>query len=295
MKNQEIGFIGQGWIGKNYANDFEQRGLNVVRYGLESEYIGNKDKIKDCDIVFIAVPTPTTPKGFSYDIVEESLKLIGSGKIAVIKSTVLPGTTNFLQDKFPDIFLIHSPEFLLEIHAAYNAAHPDRNILGLPIENDIYVDKANLVMSVLPEAKYKKIMMARESELVKYIGNCFLYEKVVFFNQMFDLADSLGLNYKNIREGVINDPRIGESHTSIAHASGHNKNVLGRGAGGHCFIKDFEALIEIYKKQIPEDIIGLKTFQSIRDRNYKYLIDTKKDLDLLTGVIGPNRIDLLHN
>ena len=58
-----IGFIGQGWIGKNYANDFEARGYATVRYALEEPYKANEDKIKDCDIVFIAVPTPSTPTG----------------------------------------------------------------------------------------------------------------------------------------------------------------------------------------------------------------------------------------
>ena len=105
MQKQKIGFIGQGWIGKNYANDFEQRGLNVVRYALEEEYKGNIEKIKECDIVFIAVPTPTTQKGFDYSIVEKSLELVGEGKTAIIKSTILPGTTDTLQKKFPKIFV----------------------------------------------------------------------------------------------------------------------------------------------------------------------------------------------
>ena len=64
-----IGFIGQGFIGKNYADDFEQRNYKVVRYALEGTYAGNKDRIKECDIVFIAVPTPTTPEGFDLSIV----------------------------------------------------------------------------------------------------------------------------------------------------------------------------------------------------------------------------------
>jgi nucleotide sugar dehydrogenase len=286
MINQKIGFIGQGWIGKNYANDFEQRGLSVVRYGLEPEYIGNKEKIKDCDIVFVAVPTPTTPKGFDYSIVEKSLELVGQGKIAVIKSTILPGTTETLQQKYPKIFVMHSPEFLREIHAAYDAANPTRNIVGIPNMSDEFQEKAKQVLNVLPKAKYEKIMRSCEAELVKYIGNCFLYEKVVFFNQMYDLAISLGLDYQNIRDAVVKDERIGDSHTAVAHASGHNQQILGRGAGGHCFIKDFEALIEMFKKQLPDDKLGLDALEAIKKRNYKYLVDTQKDLDLLKGVVG---------
>jgi len=64
-----IGFIGQGYIGKNYADDFERRGFRVVRYALENGYEKNRELIKRCDIVFVAVPTPTTPKGFSAKII----------------------------------------------------------------------------------------------------------------------------------------------------------------------------------------------------------------------------------
>ena len=79
MDKPRIGFIGQGWIGKNYADDFERRGYHTVRYALEPQYVGNKEKIKDCDIVFIAVPTPTTPAGFDSSIVEGALSLVGAG------------------------------------------------------------------------------------------------------------------------------------------------------------------------------------------------------------------------
>ena len=55
MKKPNIGFIGQGWIGKHYADDFEKRGYKTVRYSLEEPYINNREKVKTCDIVFIAV------------------------------------------------------------------------------------------------------------------------------------------------------------------------------------------------------------------------------------------------
>ena len=130
-----IGFIGQGWIGKHYADDFENRGYQTIRYSLESEYVGNKTKIGNCDITFIAVPTPTTPQGFDDSILVDALTNIGAGKIAVIKSTTLPGTILKLQKQFPDLVLLHSPEFLVEKTAAYDAANPQRNIIGVPIHS----------------------------------------------------------------------------------------------------------------------------------------------------------------
>src|SRR5688572_7659927 len=102
-----IGFIGQGWVGRHYADDFENRVYDVVRYGLEKQYASNKDTIKTCEIVFVAVPTPTTPKGFDYSAVRSVLPLVSRGKIAVIKSTLLPGTTEKLQKLFPEILVLH--------------------------------------------------------------------------------------------------------------------------------------------------------------------------------------------
>ena len=55
MKKEKIGFIGQGYIGKNYADDFENRGFNVIRYALEEPHYKNDEHIEDCGIVFIAV------------------------------------------------------------------------------------------------------------------------------------------------------------------------------------------------------------------------------------------------
>src|SRR3989338_1490205 len=107
-----IGFVGQGYVCKNYADDFENRGYSVVRYSLEEPYRGNKDLIKDCDVVFVAVPTPSTPKGFDASIVDGALKLIGKGKIAIIKSTVVPGTTRKLQARHSGITVLFCPEFL---------------------------------------------------------------------------------------------------------------------------------------------------------------------------------------
>ncbi len=279
----KIGFIGQGFIGKNYADDFEERGYKVVRYARDEKYEGNKEKIKECDIVFIAVPTPTTPKGFDYSIVEGVMSLIGKGNIAVIKSTMQPGSTEKIAEKYPDIFIMHSPEFLKEKTAAFDAANPDRNIIGITKDTEEYKAKAKMVMEVLAKAPYNKIMDVRSAELVKYIGNCFLTTKVVFFNVMYDIAKKLDLNWEDIRDSVANDPRIGGSHTKVKHQSGHGGPVA-RGAGGHCFIKDFAAIRELHEKILGEDKTGLEVLKSIENKNIDLLKSSGKDLDLLCDI-----------
>ena len=287
IEGEKIGFIGQGWIGKNYADDFEERGYRVVRYDVE-KFANNKDLIADCSIVFIAVPTPTTKKGFDYSIVESVLPLIGKGKTTVIKSTVLPGTTEKLQKKFPKIHIFHSPEFLMEATAAHNARHPDRNIIGIPTLNAKNKKLAEEVLKVLPKSDYNKVMHVREAEMVKYIGNGFLYTKVVFFNIMFDMLKAQKLDYENVREAVAMDPRITGAHTKILHNSGHTRHI-GRGAGGHCFIKDFEAMLGMHKQFLGEDL-GLKALKGYREKNNSLLVNSKKDLELLSGVIGKSNI-----
>lgn len=284
-KRPLIGFIGQGFIGKNYADDFENRRYTVVRYARSPKFAENRDKIQQCDIVFIAVPTPSTPKGFDYSIVESVLPLVGKGKTAVIKSTVLPGTTEKLQKKFPRIVVFHSPEFLAEATAAYDAAHPNRNIVGIPTTMALYRRKAEEVLSVLPRAPFERIMSVRNAELVKYGGNCFLYFKVIFANLLYDVATKCGLDWNTVKEAVAADPRIGASHMEPIHASGHTAGKRGRGAGGHCFIKDFAAFSRLYEEML-RDPLGRRVLEAVRDKNIALLRESGKDLDLLEGVYG---------
>lgn len=279
MNKIKIGFIGQGWIGKNYADDFEKRGLDVIRYSQEDPYIKNESKIKDCDIVFIAVPTPTTPKGFDLSIVKKVIRLVGKGRVAVLKSTILPGSTEMIQKENPGILVMHSPEFLTEATAAFDAGHPDRNIIGIPKNNKNFIEKAKLVLSVLPKSSYNKICSAKEAELVKYGGNCFFYTKVIFMNLLYDLTKKMDCSWDVLGEMLSADPRIGKIHMNPVHKGG-------RGGGGHCFIKDFAAFIEMYKKMMPKDKKGMNVLFANEVKNIELLASTKKDLDLLIGVYG---------
>ncbi len=282
-----VGFIGQGWIGKHYADDFENRGYETVRYALEEPYCQNQSRIKDCRITLIAVPTPTTPQGFDDSILRSALKNIGESNIAVIKSTTTPGLVEALQQDFPLIYILHSPEFLVEKTAAYDAAHPNRNIIGIPVESELYRTLAAEVLAILSPAPYQAVMTSRESELLKYAGNCFLYSKVLFMNILYDTVTKSGCDYERVREALINDPRIGESHTQPIHNSGHLSEtaVPKRGAGGHCFIKDFEAFRRYYE-HVSGDDKAFELLSKMVEYNNSLLRSTKKDLDLLDAVYG---------
>lgn len=285
MDKPKIGFIGQGFVGKNMANDFEERGFETIRYSLEPEYVGNKERVKEADIVFIAVPTPTRPEGFDDSILRNEIKLVGKGNIAVIKSTIIPGTTESLQKQSPEIFILHSPEFLVAATAKEDAKKPERNLIGIPTDNAIYRTKAEAVLSVLPKAPYTQILLSKETELIKYIGNNFLYTKVIFMNLMYDIAEKIGADWGKVSEAVSMDKRIGKSHMQPVHTS---ERSSGRGAGGHCFPKDFEALLQFYKDQI-NDETGLKVLEAVRNKNVELLRTSGKDADILAGIYNSQK------
>lgn len=282
----QIGFIGQGFIGKNYADDFERRGLPVVRYALEEPYVHNKEKIKECEIVFIAVPTPTTPEGYDDSIVRAAVAVTAPGTTVVIKSTIIPGTTESIQKEYPDRIIMHSPEFLRVTTAAHDAAHPDKNIVG--IVSPDHRAQAEKVLSVLASATYSSICTAREAEYVKYANNLFLYMKVMFANIFYDLVKADGCDYDEIKKALAADPRIGPSHLSVVHESGHQGSKPGRGAGGLCFIKDIAALRQTYEKTLPHDKNGAAVLRALECKNIGLLLESDKDLDLLRGVYGEN-------
>lgn len=271
-KDLLIGFIGQGFIGKNYADDFEERGYKIVRYD-NKDYKHNKELIKKCDIVLIAVPTPSVKEKFQDGIIKEVLKLVGDNKIAVIKSTIQIGTTDKMQALYPKKYIIHSPEFLTEKTAAHDARHPNRNIIG-------YTNKskrvAKDVLATMAKAPVNIIIPCKEAELIKYANNILLYIKVITANTIADLCLSNGINYNLVKEALKGDPRIGVTHLDVLHDSG-------RGAGGHCFIKDFSSYKEMHKKsKTGKELLDL--LGAIEKYNQKLLIKSKKDLNILAEV-----------
>jgi UDPglucose 6-dehydrogenase len=237
-------------------------------------------------MVFIAVPTPTTPTGFDDSVLRAVLPHVGKGKTAIVKSTILPGTTKALQEDFPEIYILNSPEFLTEKTAAYDAAHPNRNIIGIPKRDAEYEKRAEEVISVLPKAPYELIADSSETELIKYAGNIFLYFKLMYANVFYEMAALVGANYDVIRDAVAADPRIGPSHLNVVHQSGHPGAIPGRGAGGHCFIKDFAALRKFYEKYPGADPETVALMLALEIKNKELLTKSNKDLDLLQEVYG---------
>jgi len=234
LKDLKIGIVGVGMVGGALKKYFEKKNRKLFLYD-KYKNIGSFDEVNQADVVFICVPTPfDKEKGFDLSYVEEACDSIKGEKIVVIKSTVVPGTTEKLQKKYPQHRFLFNPEFLTELTAEQDMNYPDRQIIG-------YTQKsygiAGDILQILPLAPYQKIMPATEAELVKYFGNTWFSIKVVFANQMYDLCQKLGVDYDRVKEAAAADKRIGSSHLEVLH-KGY------RGYGGKCLPKDIRALIQ---------------------------------------------------
>jgi len=234
----KIGIIGIGYVGGALRNWFEKEKYPLFLYD-KYKKIGSIEKINKADMVFICVPTPFYEKGgYNDSSVLESLKNLSGKKTVIIKSTILPGSTEKFQKKFPQHKILFNPEFLRAKTAKNDFLNPKRQIIGVTKESKSMAQK---ILDVLPKAAYEKIILAKEAEMVKYFSNAFLASKVVFANQIYDLCQALGINYNTVKEVAGRDPRISHSHLDVFF-DGY------RGYGGGCFPKDVNSILQLAKK-----------------------------------------------
>lgn len=297
QEKTKVGFIGQGFIGKSYADDFEARGYEVIRYSLDPEYVGNIEKIKDCGIVFVAVNAGTKPTeekrndGHTRTYFDDSnikgvIPLTSPGTTVVIKSTMQPGLTRELQDMYPDRFIMHSPEFLTEMTARDDAKKPMRNIVGIPLDTEEFRTRAETVLNMFPPSSYQKIMTSNAAELIKYGANAFLFTKILFSNLFYELVEEKGEDWDLIREAIGVDPRISPFHMDLHLKEDPEGAYNRRGAGRSCFIKDMAALSEIYSDLFGEDATSTKILRQMEYKNAELLRKFNRYIDLLEGVYG---------
>ncbi|GAI10197.1 unnamed protein product [marine sediment metagenome] len=120
LKNLRIGVCGVGMVGGALKNYFEKKGIKPLLYD-KGKNLGSIKEVNQADIIFICVPTPfDKEKGFDLSFIEAACQNISGGKIVVIKSTVLPGTTEKLQKKYPQHKFLFNPEFLSEATADFD-------------------------------------------------------------------------------------------------------------------------------------------------------------------------------
>ena len=244
----KIGIVGQGYVGTAVKEVFSKH-YDVETYDLDKvkcsvDYL--EDLVELTNIIFVCVPTPMKKDGScDTSIVEGVIKEINDNveldvvdgeKVVVIKSTIPPGTTERLNEKYKNIQIIFNPEFLTEANFIEDFRNQDRIIIGGP-------RKANTKVRQMYSLAFPTTHIIKTSstmaELVKYVTNSFLATKVSFANEMYQISEKLGIDYDKVVEYATYDERLGKSHWAVPGPDGKF------GFGGSCFPKDINALIKV--------------------------------------------------
>jgi UDPglucose 6-dehydrogenase len=232
---QGVGIVGCGFVGGSLLKLFSR----CVVYD-PAKKLGTQESINQCEHVFVSVPTPTAPGGAcDVSIVEEVVGWIESDLI-VIRSTVTPGTTDRLR-RMTGKRIIFQPEYIGETVAHPLLDHQAQgfSILGGPIEDTSAV--ADLYKRHFHACHRFYLTTALTAELAKYMENAFYATKVTFCNEFFDIAHAFGVDYNELREAWLADPRISRDHTFVYPDD--------RGFGGKCLPKDTTAIIAAAAEQ----------------------------------------------
>lgn len=268
----KYGIIGVGTVGTAISKYLEGKGWVYFLYD-KYKNIGSIEDINKADVIFIAVPTPFKDgKGDMSAVYEAVSYVIGKGKMVIINSTILPGTSDDLQKLHPELEIFFNPEFLDEDTAVEDFTAPIKQVLGYTAGQK---DKADYLINALPKSSNPFVIPALEAELVKYFQNTFFATRVIFANQFYDLCEKLGADYKVVVDCASRDRRVGTSHWIIDHKGYRGFGDLNV---SKCLPKDLKALLLLAKnKKVALPL--LKEVDSSNDRLWNKQQNMKKDLE----------------
>ena len=280
----KIGIIGLGFVGLSFAAVLTSKGHSIIGVDTDKEKLekikngivpfyepklqsllrrslnvglevsSNILAIKKCNLIFVTVGTPQKRNGeidltMIKNVTNKIGKLLSKTKhkpIIIIKSTVIPGTTQNVilpilqrisgKNVGKDFGLLTNPEFLRETMAVNDTLHPHVIVLGG--DNDIFLKKVRRFYSNLHHSVPIVLTNYSTAEIIKYANNSFLATKISFINQIASICEEIpDANIDDVAKTIGLDPRIGNLFLDA-----------GPGYGGSCLPKDVKAIINFSTK-----------------------------------------------
>ena len=238
--------VGYGVVGHNLCNE-----LQVLQPHIYDKYKTehNTKEDKKYDFAFICVDTPFN-ENEDCDIAQVRNAIQeNDAEIYIIKSTVLPNTTEHLRKEL-NKNIIFSPEYYGGTQHCNNFEF-NFTILGGEKEHCLKVQQ--LLQYVYDARHTFRIVDSRTAELTKYMENSFLGVKVAFCCQFYEIAKKLGINYEELRELFILDPRVNDSHTFVYEEHPYYKS--------HCLDKDIPAIANYVDAELLKEVIKFNNKQ----------------------------------
>ena len=213
---------------------------------------------------FVCIPTPFDGYGYDtsalYDLVCYLVTHGGTPKVFIIRSTVLPKTCRALMRTFRISGVVHVPEFLTESTWEEDAKYPEQIVVGSDTES--YQNEVVGIFSValpgIPIVKTDTIT----AELIKCARNAFFSTKVVFANEMYEVAQRIGADYGVVRDALYRNEWIGENHLDAVFQR-PSWDAPRRGLHGKCLPKDLKALAAFSGSEL------LKVVEELNERYIK--------------------------
>ncbi|WP_282269504.1 UDP-glucose/GDP-mannose dehydrogenase family protein [Stenotrophomonas sp. PS02298] len=197
------------------------------------------------EVIFIAVGTPPDEDGsadlqYVLAVARTIGRHLARPTVVVNKSTVPVGTADKVHAAIAEELaargqeiafdVVSNPEFLKEGDAVADCMRPDRIVIGA--KNAQAVTVLRRLYAPFNRNRDRVVEMdVRSAELTKYAANAMLATKISFMNEIANIAERVGADIEQVRQGIGSDPRIGWHFI-----------YPGAGYGGSCFPKDVQAL-----------------------------------------------------